>query len=302
MLMGAAEVLSYLRDEMAGTVLFVFQPAEEGPPVDETGGAQAMLDAGALADPEPTMVFGMHVGPGPKGAVGYRVGNELAASVLLKITIIGKQAHGSMPWMGVDPMPTADDIISATGQLYRQVPANEPVTVSIGHVEDHGRFNIVGGEVTLWGTVRCINERVMDDVRARITRTSAHIARAYGATAETEFLQPVPPVHHTPEWVEAGLPTLRRVAGEDNVAEMPPMLGYDDVSVFVNTYGGLYVWLGAQDVEFVDGQLQPEKGGRGMVVNHSPAFYADDATLTTGVRLHAHVAFDHLERQLGVGD
>jgi amidohydrolase len=300
MLMGAADVLSSLRDDLAGTVLFVFQPAEEGAPVNETGGAQAMLDAGALSDPEPTMVFGMHVGPGPKGAVGYRAGNELAASALLKIVITGQQAHGSMPWMGVDPMPVAADIISATGQIYRQVPATESITVSIGHVEDHGRFNIIGGEVTLWGTVRCLSEHVMDDVCKRITRTADHIARAYGATAEIKFLQPVPALHHTPEWVEAGLPTLRRVAGESNVAEMPPMLGYDDVSVFVNTYGGLYVWLGAQDVEFVDGHLRPEKDGRGIVINHNPGFYADDATLVTGVRLHAHVTFDHLEGLLDV--
>jgi amidohydrolase len=298
MLMGAAEVLAGLRDELAGTVLFVFQPAEEGPPVDETGGAQAMLDAGALADPEPTMVFGMHVGPGPKGSVGYRTGNELAASALIKIVITGKQSHGSMPWMGVDPMPVAADIISATGQIYRQVPATEAVTVSIGHVEDRGRFNIVGDKVTLWGTVRCLNQETMDGVCERIRRTADHIAQAYGATAATDFSQRVPAVCHTPEWVEAGLPTLRRVAGDDRVGKMPPMLGYDDVSVFINAYGGLYVWLGVQDVEFVDGHLQPEAGGRGMVINHNPGFYADDATLTTGVRLHAHMAVDHLDGRL----
>jgi amidohydrolase len=300
MLMGAAEVLAGLRAELTGIVLFVFQPAEEGPPVDEKGGAQDMDDAGALADPVPTMAFGMHVGPAPKGLVGYRNGVQYAASVLLKIHIGGKQVHGSQPWKGIDPMPVAADIISAMGQIYRQLPATDPITVSIGHVEDVGRFNIIGEEVTLWGTVRCLNQDTMNDACERISRTVEHIARAYGATATTEFLQSVPAVDNAPEWVAAGLPTLHRVAGEHNVVEIPPTLGYDDVSVFVNKYGGFYLILGVQDGEFVDGRLRPEKGGRGIVANHNPGFYADDDTLVTGVRLHAHVAYDHLEGKLDV--
>lgn len=294
MVMGAAEVLAGLRAELSGTVLFVFQPAEEGPPVDEDGGAQAMLDAGALADPAPTMVFGMHVGPIPKGVVGYSVGTTYSASVVLKITITGKQTHGSTPWAGVDPMPVAAEIISATGQIYRQVPATDPMTISIGHVEDQGRFNIIGDRLTLWGTIRAVHQHTMDDVQTRIARTVEHIGNAYGATAEAAFLQPVPPVDNTPAWLDAGLPTLRRVAGESNVIQIPPQLGYDDVSVFVKKYGGLYLILGVQDTELVDGQLRPQEGGRGLVMNHNPAFYADDATLTTGVRLLVHVAVDHL--------
>ncbi len=294
MVMGAAEVLAGMRDDLSGTVLFVFQPAEEGPPVDEDGGAQAMVDAGALDDPAPTMVFGMHVGPIPKGVVAYSVGVTYSASVVLKITITGKQVHGSTPWMGTDPMPVAAEIISATGQIYRQTPATEPMTISIGHVEDQGRHNIIGGQVTLWGTIRAVHQNTMEDVQTRITRTAQHIASAYGASAETAFLQPVPPVDNTPAWLRAGLPTLRRVVGQSNVVELPPQLGYDDVSVFVNKYGGLYLILGVQDTEIVDGQLRPEVGGRGLAFNHNPGFYADDATLATGVRLLAHVTVDHL--------
>lgn len=162
--MGAASVLAGMRDELAGTVLFVFQPAEEGPPVEEKGGAQAMVDEGAFENPKPTMAFGMHGMPAPLNTIAYRWGVQLAASVLVKIEITGKQVHGSMPWLGIDPMPVAADIISATGQLYRQVPATDPVTISIGHVEDQGRFNIIGDKVTLWGTVRCLDDRVMADV------------------------------------------------------------------------------------------------------------------------------------------
>ena len=191
-------------------------------------------------------------------------------------------------------MPVAAEIISATGQIYRQVPATDPMTTSIGHVEDQGRFNIIGGQLTLWGTVRCVHQHTMDDVQARIPRTAEHIASAYGASAETAFLQPVPPVDNTPAWLSAGLPTLRRVVGEDKVIQIPPQLGYDDVSVFVTKFGGIYLILGVQDTELVDGQLRAQDGGRGLVVNHNPAFYADDETLTTGVRLLAHMAVDHL--------
>lgn len=298
MLMGAAQVLAELRSELAGTVLFVFQTAEEGAPIGELAGARAMLEAGALDDPEPTMFFGMHIGPAPKGFVGYRAGVQYAASTLLRISITGKQAHGSQPWNGIDPMPVAADIISAMGQIYRQVPAIDPVTVSIGHVDDVGRFNIIGEQVTLWGTARSLNQQTMGEVCERIERTVTHIAQAYGARATAEFLQPVPAVFNRPAWVEAALPTLHRVAGAGQVGEVPPTLGYDDMSEFVARFGGLYIMLGAQDTEFVDGRLHPIKGGRGLAFNHNPGFYADDGTLVTGVRLHAHAALDHLAGRL----
>ncbi|GAA1573348.1 M20 family metallopeptidase [Actinomadura kijaniata] len=294
MLMGAATVLAGARGRLPGTVLFVFQPAEEGPPADEPGGAARMEAEDALADPRPTMVYGHHVVPLPAGWVGYREGPQYAASCMIKVVVTGHQVHGSTPWEGRDPLPPAADIIAATGQLYRQVDAHHAVTVSIGHVEDVGRFNIIGERVTLWGTARCADESGMAAVQRLLTRTADHIARAYGCAARVEFLQPVPPVRNAPAWVEAALPTLRRVAGEDRTVRSQPTLGYDDVSVFVNRYGGLYVMLGVQDTEMVDGVPRPVEGGRGLVVNHDPAFYADDAALVTGVRLHAHVAADHL--------
>ncbi|MGY3848508.1 M20 metallopeptidase family protein [Streptomyces sp. NRRL F-5193] len=295
MLMGAATVLAEVRDRLPGTVLLVFQPAEEGPPVTETGGALAMIDANAFADPVPTMAFGMHVTPFPKGYVGYRAGNQYGASVLVRITINGKQVHGSTPWQGVDPMPAAGAVLTGIGQLYRQVSAFAPVTVTIGHIEDVGRFNIIGQTVTLWGTVRCAVESDMAEVRERLRRLAEHSAAAYGATAEVEYLQPVPPVHNSAPWVEAGLPTLRRVVGEERVTETGATLGYDDVSEFIRRFGGLYVMLGVQDAKLgADGLPVPEEGGRGLVTNHNPHFYADDDTLVTGVRLHAHVAYDHL--------
>jgi amidohydrolase len=295
MLMGAATVLAGVRDHLPGTVLFVFQPAEEGPPVPEKGGAREMVAQGALADPEPTMAFGMHVTPYPKGYIGYRVGNQYGASCLIKITITGKQVHGSTPWMGIDPMPAAGALITGIGQLYRQISAFDPFTVSVGHVEDVGRFNIIGESVTLWGTLRCTAESDMGDLQKRLATLAEHTAAAYGCTADVDYLQDVPAVHNRPEWVEAALPAFRRVAGDDQVVESSPTLGYDDVSEFVNRYGGLYVMLGVQDADLDDrNNPTPTPGGRGLVPNHNPHFYADDQALVTGVRLHAHVAHDHL--------
>lgn len=294
-LLGAASVLAEHRSQLPGTVLFVFQPAEEGAPVDETGGARAMVDAGAFADPVPTMAFGFHVVPLPKGVVGYRVGNQFGASSLVKITLTGKQVHGSTPWMGIDTMPAVGAVLTGIGQVYRQITAFDPITVSIGHIEDVGRFNIIGRTTTLWGTIRCAVETDMPEVKRRLTTLAEHTAQAYNCTAEVDFLQEVPAVHNTQEWIDAALTTFDRVVGADRVVETPATLGYDDVSELVNRYGGLYVTLGVQDVEFgANGELIASENGRGLAMNHNPGFYADDATLVDGVRLHCHVAYDHL--------
>jgi amidohydrolase len=295
MLMGAASVLAEARDELPGTVLFLFQPAEEGPPIDEEGGAREMEAEGALADPEPTMVFGMHVTPYPKGVVAYLAGNQYGASVLIRITVHGKGVHGSTPWEGIDPLPPAADIITAMGQVYRQLPGYDPLAITIGHVEDVGRFNVVGESVRLYGTIRSTVEPDMAVARERVRRTAEHIAQAYGATADVEFLQPVPAVHNTQPWIDAVLPTLEHVIGHDHLVRAPPGLGYDDVSYFVNRYGGAYLQLGAQDTELhADGTMAPIPGGRGIAMNHNPRFYADDSVLPTGVRIHCNVALDHL--------
>ncbi|MEV6555801.1 amidohydrolase [Nocardia sp. NPDC051756] len=299
MLMGAASVLAGVRDQLPGTVLFVFQPAEEGPPVDEKGGAREMLAQGVFDDPVPTMAFGFHVTPYPKGYIGYRVGNQFGASCLVRITVTGQQVHGSTPWMGIDPMPAVGAVLTGIGQLYRQVNAFQPITVSIGHIEDVGRFNIIGRTVTLWGTIRCAVESDMAEVQRRLATLAEHSAQAYNATATVDYLQDVPAVHNKKEWIDAGLPTFCHVAGVERVVETAATLGYDDVSEFVNKYGGLYVTLGVQDTEIADnGMPAPAPGGRGLAMNHSPHFYADDDTLVTGVRLHAHVANDHLSGAL----
>lgn len=294
MLLGAVRVLAEQRDQLPGTVIALFQPAEEGAPVDEVGGAKAMLEAGACAGLAPSMVFGMHVQPLPKGVVAIRPGHQFGASCMVKIQVVGEQVHGSTPWAGVDPMPSVGAILSGIGQLYRQVDAFQPFTVSIGHVEDVGRFNVIGRQVTLWGTIRSLDNVVMNDVQERLRRLAEGSAAAMGCTAEVTYLQPVPAVDNTQEWVDRVRPSLAAVVGAERVITPPATLGYDDVSEFVRAFGGVYVGLGVQDTQINHGQLEPEPGGRGLVPNHHPAFYADDESLVTGVQLHVRVALDHL--------
>ncbi|MGV9712587.1 M20 metallopeptidase family protein [Gordonia sp. NPDC003424] len=292
--LAAAHVLGSVRDRLPGSVMFIFQPAEEGPPVDESGGAQAMVDSGIFASARPSMVFGMHVIPLPKGIVGVHVGNAFAASCLIKVTVEGKQVHGSTPWYGVDPYPVAAQIISGSAQIYRQVPATNAITVSFGHLEDVGRFNVIGSTVTMWGTIRCLDTGDMSVVQDHLRRLVEHSAASFGATATVEYLQDVPPVTNTVEWVEKIRPTIERVVGPERVIDAPAALGYDDMSVFVRDFGGAYFTYGVQDTLVAGDTMLPAEGGRGMAMNHNPGFYADDDSLRDYLRIFAHVAHDHL--------
>lgn len=295
MLMGAAAVLAGMREALPGTVMLVFQPAEEGPPLPEPGGARELVKHPIFRETAPTMAFGMHVTPHPKGTVGYCAGNQYAASCLVKITLTGEQAHGSTPWNGTDPMPAAGAILTGIGQIYRRTDAFHPITVSIGHVQDIGRFNIIGATATLWGTIRCTHEQDMAATKDKLAQLVSGTAAAYGCAGQAEYLQDVPAVHNQEKWVTAALPTLRRAVGQHNIFEATPTLVYDDVSELVNRFGGLYLAFGVQDTELdEDGQPREARGGRGLASNHSPYFYADDDALEAGARVLAHVAYDHL--------
>lgn len=303
MLLGAAKILQDIREELTGDVLLAFQPAEEGAPEGEEGGAAPMvreMESLGLLEPKPTMAFGIHIGPLPVGAIAYARGIQNAASETVKITITGKQVHGSTPWQGIDPMPAVGDVLSNIGQIYRQVDTEERFSISLGHIVDQGRFNIVGEKVEIWGTVRALRSEVMQDVNGRLERYVEHLAAAHGCTGTAEFFDQIPPVVNAPEWVDAMLPVYERIAGDKPVIEVPSSMGYDDVSEFISRFGGVYALLGGQNYTFTaDGGIEPDAGDdRGFVPNHSPRFYVNDAALTYGVRLHAHVAVDHLLGEL----
>ena len=288
MLMGAAEVLAEMRDEIPGTVMFVFQPAEEGPPVGEPFGAEAMLKEGVFKDPKTDACFGMHTGPLPLGTVCY-ADPMLAASTLFIIKIQGKQVHGSMPWLGLDTIPVLAAINDGFAQVYRQVPATEAITISIGKVDTVGRDNIIGDHTVLQGTVRCVHDHVMGDVKSHLKRIVEHAAAMHGLTATIEFVQDVSSCPNTKEWLEKLMPSIERAAGAENIHVIPPMMAYDDVSAFVRAAGGLYVCLGTQNVKFGKNGIEGD-----MVANHNEGYYVVDEGMELGVRVHCYVTMDFL--------
>ena len=294
MLMGAAEVLVQIRDRIPGRVKFLFQPAEEGPPVGEDGGAAMMVKEGALKDPKPDVAVAIHSSPFPVNTLYYSEGDACAASELIKIEVKGMGVHGSTPWMGKDPVTVTAEIIVALGQIYRQVPATEAITISIGKVEDSGRFNVIGDNITLWGTVRCLHQNVMEDVNERIVRISEHVAQAHGLTADVTFDQVVPAVFNEPDWLHRFLPTMERIFGHENMRSGPPMMAYDDHSVFQLACGGLYLLLGCQDTKWTDKGLEPIDPSKPIPFNHNPHYYVKDEALKTGIRMHANVVMDFL--------
>jgi len=198
-------------------------------------------------------------------------------------------------------MPAAAAIVTGSAQLYRQVPAYDPVTVTFGHIQDHGRFNTIGDTVTLWGTIRCSVDMDMAKIQDQLRTLAQRTVEAHGCTATVDYLQDVPAVHNTRVWIDSTLSTLRRAIGEERIVEIPGTLGYDDVSEFVNTFGGVYLAYGVQDALISGGQVVPVEGGRGVVANHNAGFYADDESLADSVRIHAYVAVDHLTGVLNPG-
>lgn len=297
MLMGAASVLAEVKADFGGTVLFVFQPAEEGPPLGEPFGAEAMLAAGVFDDPRPDACFGIHVGPLPAGQFFYGSGIELAASEVVEINIHGKQVHGSTPFMGLDPLPVLAAIDNGFAQIYRQIDMNEPFTISIGKIDTVGRTNIIGERITAWGTARAAKTSVLDDLNTRMQRVVENAAAMHGLTADFAVHQHVPALVNDPDWLDRLLPSIERVVGAESVGTIRPSMGYDDVSAFIEEVGGIYVFLGGQNVNLTDGELQPvdpSSATGGPVPNHNPGFYVLDDVLKDGVRAHAYVALDFL--------
>jgi amidohydrolase len=296
MLMGAASVLAAMRDEIPGTIMFIFQPAEEGPPLGEQFGADAMMKAGVFEELQPGAVFGMHVAYFPLGHVGFATGVQNGTSEVITIDIEGVQTHGSMPFMGKDPLPVLAAINDGFAQIYRQIDANRAMTISIGKIDTVGRSNIIGQHIVATGTVRAISDDVMKDINTRMQRVVENAAEMHGLTATLEIDQHVPAVVNRPEWVERFEGTAERVVGKEQTFTMRPSMGYDDVSVFMNAAGGGIYWiLGGQHTKFdEEGNVVAAEAGGGPIPNHNPAFYIDDSVLKVGVRLHAYSAMDYL--------
>lgn len=288
-LMGVAEILAQVRKDLPGTVKFIFQPAEEGPPPGEEGGAAMMVKQGVMENPRPDAVFGLHIGSMHEaGTIAYRPGPALAAADVLRITVQGRQTHGSAPWTGVDPIVVASQIVLGLQTIVsRQINVTqEPAVVSIGGINGGNRFNIIPDKVEMVGTVRTFDEAMRDDIHRRIRKTVEHIAAASGASTIVEIEKPYAVTINDPALTERMLPTLKRVVGADNVILRGKTTGAEDFSFFAQKAPGFFFFLGGS----------PKGTDLSTVAyNHSPKFYIDESALLYGVRAMTQVTLDYMQ-------
>lgn len=279
MLMGAAEYLVKHKAMLSGKVMFIFQPAEEGAPVGEEGGAELMLKQGLFAKEKPEAVFGIHVwAPANTGVVQYRSGPLMASSDRFEIRVKGRQTHGSAPWGGVDPIVAAAQIINNVQTIVsRQINITKaPAVVSFGIVEGGVRNNIIPDEVYLEGTIRNFDMGIRQQIFGLLKKAAEASAAVTGATADVKIEEGYPVTLNNPELTARSLPILQRVAGADKVQESPLVTGAEDFSYFALETPGLFVFLG----------ITPEDQDPARApANHSPHFYADEKALKTGTEL-----------------
>jgi len=289
-LMGVAEMLAARKATLRGRILFVFQPAEEGAPPGETGGASDMLAAGVFTRHKPEAVFGWHAWASLNtGIIGYRSGPFMAGSQAWKAVINGKQTHGSRPWQGADPIVTAAQIINGLQTVVsRQIDITRiPAVVSVGAIKGGVRNNIIPDSVEMIGTIRTFDAVQYDQVTQGMRRMVENTAEANGTTAEFS-LDPYrnPVTYNNPELTARMLPTLRRVAGDENVKEIPLITGAEDFAYFAQAVPSLFVMVGVTP-RGTDVTQAP--------ANHSPLFYLDEAALPLATRALAELAVDYLE-------
>src|SRR3990167_3554716 len=288
-LMGVAEVLASQRGALRGTVKFIFQPAEELPPEGEEGGAKMMVEEGAMDNPRPAAIFGLHVPSRlPLNVVGYRPGPTMASADNLKITVRGSQTHGAMPWAGVDPIVTAAQVVLGLQTVVsRQVDlTREPAVVTIGTIHGGLRENIIPDSVEMRGTIRTFDEEMRDDIHERVTYLAEAISRSARAGCTVCIKKNYPVTVNDPALTEAMRPTLARVAGPNHLALVPKVTGSEDFSFFQRVVPGLFIFLGVTPEDKDVSKAAP---------NHSPRFFVDERCLVTGVRALSHLAADFLQ-------
>lgn len=291
-LMGVAEALVAMKAELPGEVLFVFQPAEEGPPDGERGGAPLMLEQGLFADFKPDAVFGLHVfSTLNAGQIGVRAGATMAASDRFELTVKGRQTHGSRPWGGVDPiLATAQIIGNAQAIVSRQMDiSKQPVVVTFGAIKGGVRHNIIPDQVQTIGTLRTFDEGMRQDVFARLKNLAEHIAAAHGATVEAKIpleAEGNPVTYNDPTLTARMRPSLEKIAGAQNVIDMPLVMGSEDFSYYAKRAPAMFFFVGATP-KGQDALKAPS--------NHSPEFFLDESALQLGTRAMLQVALDYLQ-------
>lgn len=283
--LGVASVLASMRDELPGTVIFIFQPAEEGPPPGERGGAPLMVEEGVLENPRPSAIFALHANPDLEvGQVGYTVGPIYASSDHFAITISGRQSHGAAPHLSIDPIVMASQAVIAFQTIRsRNLSPLEPSVLSVGIFRSGERFNIIPAEVYMEGTVRAYNPDVRDAIERRMDEILAGITQAGGGSYQFSYSRGAPPTINNAELAERAAITMARVLGGDNVHVLEPFMAAEDFAFFSNIVPGFYISLGTT------------KPGTASGWNHTPNFMADDASVPVGMRVMSTLLIDYLE-------
>lgn len=285
--LGVAEVLSRMKAEIPGTIKFIFQPAEEGPPAGEEGGARLMVKEGVLDNPRPQAIFGLHTEPNLQaGQIGYHIGPAMASADTFSITVRGRGAHGAQPHLGSDAVVIAAECVLALQHIRsRRIDPLEPLVITLGTVRGGQRHNILADEVTLTGTMRTFSEQVRERAIALMRETLSNVTAAYGATYELTIQESLPVTFNEPSLVEESLPSIRRIVGPANALAIKPFMPAEDFSFFQKVVPGFYYFLGVGNRE------------RGITAGwHTPEFDVDEESLVVGVKVMSNVLLDYLER------
>mgnify|MGYP000061816104 FL=1 len=292
-LMGVAEFLASVRNDLAGSVMFIFQPAEEGPPVGEEGGAQLMLKEGIWKDKKPEVIFGLHVTNAPHGLIAYREGASMAAADPWKIIIKGRQAHGSRPWDSIDPIMVAFQMGNNLQTIVsRKLDLREsPAVISVGSIHGGIRSNIIPDVVEMEGTIRTFDSAIRDKIFFEMRNIAESTAKMAGATVEI-FLpngQSYPVTYNDEDLTKRVLPTLRQIVGEEMIYRSERTTGAEDFSFFSQEVPGFYFFLGVN---------KPDADPLTTPGNHSPFFYVDDGALPIGVKALSHLTIEYLNGEI----
>ena len=285
-LMGVAEVMSKNKDKIKGTVKFIFQPAEEGPPPGEEGGALLMVKEGVMNSPKVDAIFGLHINSQtPVGVIKYKSGGTMAAAQSFTINVKGKQTHGSQPWSGVDPILISAKIIDGLQTIISRETnlTNEAAVITVGKIKSGVRFNIIPETAEMIGTIRTLDYDMKDKLNKRMVEMVTTIAKAYGGEATCEIKDATDITYNNPELVEQMLPTIKRVAGDANVQTQKAITGAEDFSYFQREAPGFFFFLGG---------MTP--GSTKSYPHHTPDFLIDDSGLLLGVRTLTEMSLDYL--------
>lgn len=286
--LGAAMVLSTIKNKIRGNIKFIFQPAEEGAPAGEEGGAALMIKEGALENPPVRAIFALHVWSDlDAGKAGYASGYIMASSDNFTITIKGKSAHGARPQEGIDAIVIAAEVISSLQTIIsRSLDPTEPVVITVGKIQGGVRSNIIADKVVLEGTVRTLNEDVRNKIPGLMENIVKGITQSYGASYTLEYEKQLPPLYNHPEFVQVVLPGLKSCLGEDNLVQVKPQMVAEDFAYFAERIPAFMFLLGVRT-----------PGQTNVAPLHSPNFNPDERAIPVGIKAMCHLVLNALEQQ-----